>query len=323
MSYLNWKKLSCSDGKIFPHGSDSLFICFENTVYVFGGYIESNNKPLNEFYKYDILKNEWSEIFCPSYIPQERNGASGSIHGRKIYVFGGWKYGHLSDMQAFSVDTCTWEEIPINNYDDGGNSNNNNNNNSNVSLTRCYQKQATYQDSIFIFGGLRGGERVNDLLEFNVNTRCIRKVECMGDVPEGRSGCSIFVLGEAIYIYGGYGKDGRRYNDMYRFNVNESRWKKLECSGDVPTPTSGHCGMLYNNSYFLFGGSSAGTTSTFNSKTLKYYNQFSKFNVSTQTWKSMSSINGPDERSFCGCTIWNGKFILYGGVNLRDRKSVV
>jgi hypothetical protein len=88
-------------------------------MYIFGGKDE-NNTNLNELWKYDILKQEWTELTFignhddPSWcIPVGRSGHSCSVYGQYMVIFGGCHdiTKELKDLYLFDFLTETW--IPI------------------------------------------------------------------------------------------------------------------------------------------------------------------------------------------------------------------
>jgi len=67
-----------------------------------------------------------------------------------------------------------------------------------------------------------------------------------------------FLYKDYYYIFGGRDINRKKMNDMYRLNLNledtEQEWEYIENYGDIPEPVAEHKGVLYDSSYYLFGG---------------------------------------------------------------------
>ena len=67
-----------------------------------------------------------------------------------------------------------------------------------------------------------------------------------------------FLYNDYYYIFGGRDINRRKMNDMYRvhldLNDKEQEWELVENDGDIPEPVAEHQGVLYNSSFYVFGG---------------------------------------------------------------------
>ena len=57
-----------------------------------------------------------------------------------------------------------------------------------------------------------------------------------------------------MYVFGGY-HDGRCFSDLYRLHLPSCTWKRIECTGDIPTPRVSHQGIVDGDCLMVFGGS--------------------------------------------------------------------
>ena len=89
---------------------------YNNCIYIFGGN-NKDNKKLNDIWKYEILKQVWTEIeigeettYC---VPPERSGHSCDIYGQYMVIFGGFYEitKELNDLYLFDFINEKW--IPI------------------------------------------------------------------------------------------------------------------------------------------------------------------------------------------------------------------
>ena len=55
--------------------------------------------------------------------------------------------------------------------------------------------------------------------------------------------------------FGGYAEPYSFFDDTWSFNVSARKWTKLQCTGSIPSPRSGHAGVLIDDVMYVFGGS--------------------------------------------------------------------
>jgi hypothetical protein len=84
-----------------------------------------------------------------------------------------------------------------------------------VPSPRYFHASVVYANSLFLFGGYSGQERLNDLYEFrlDVNTWFVL---CTEDPPSGRSSLVAEVFNNSLYVFGGY-NGSIVLNDFYEF----------------------------------------------------------------------------------------------------------
>lgn len=84
-----------------------------------------------------------------------------------------------------------------------------------------------HKDSIFIFGGYDGFNRVNDFFEYNIIQNSWQEVlhSGRGNPPSPRHSHSAVVYNDSMYIFGGY--DGKYKNDFFRFNFLTNEWSEI------------------------------------------------------------------------------------------------
>ena len=75
------------------------------------------------------------------------------------------------------------------------------------------------------------------------------EIESKGNVsPDPRSGhCSMMVLDRYLFIFGGY-NDKEALNDMYKFDINNLFWEKVEYSNkEIEIPSSRYLLFFFVN----------------------------------------------------------------------------
>lgn len=77
------------------------------------------------------------------------------------------------------------------------------------------------------------------------------------NVPSPRAGHSATLIGDNVYVFGGYGGLGysrRDMDDLYTLNVYTWTWTKLNPKGLIPEKRSGHQAVAVEKRIFIFGG---------------------------------------------------------------------
>lgn len=114
----SWARVKIGGPSPCPRNGHSACI-FNNCMYIFGGR-NNDNKKLNDIWKYEILKQEWTQISMenrdedPTWsVPLERSGHSCDVYGQYMVVFGGFYdlTKELNDLYLFDFVTERW--IPI------------------------------------------------------------------------------------------------------------------------------------------------------------------------------------------------------------------
>jgi dynein heavy chain len=125
---------------------------------------------------------------------------------------------------------------------------------------RSHHSTVVYGTKIIMFGGFRNSSlRYNDVWIYDTTTDewsqpHVGVTETRGegevffkrnwpDVPSPRGGHSATLIGNQMYIFGGYGGAGfarRDFNDVYALDLDSWEWRSIECTGEVPDARSGH-----------------------------------------------------------------------------------
>ena len=172
-----------------------------------------------------------------------------SIKGRKyagmvyyndaIYVFCGYNGYYLGDMYCLNLklDTLYWKEIVI------------------KKLPRMFGFTShMYNDNIVIFGGKYGLINYSrDLYILNIDSNDIRKVSVNynGIRFKKRAHHSSTVIGNKLYIYGGYNSGVLNDTNLYYINLENN---KLHLIDTCMNPVSRHLMLSYQNNIYFIGG---------------------------------------------------------------------
>ncbi|CAI5743183.1 unnamed protein product [Peronospora destructor] len=137
------------------------------------------------------------------------------------------------------------------------------------------------------------------------------KISTSGHRPPVRSGHSSLVVGDMMYVFGGY-NDGNCHNDVYAFDLVRHRWQYIETSNDIhPDGRASHawCTSTDKTNLYLFGGSGPHWGQTNMGKLLQ-------FNIRDKNWTVVEAkgTQPPPGYGQSLCAI-NNKLYLFGGTS--------
>ncbi|OQR97124.1 hypothetical protein ACHHYP_20629 [Achlya hypogyna] len=143
----------------------------------------------------------------------------------------------------------------------------------NPSAAPCHRSLhvcAVHKDSMYIFGGYDGSNRVNDFFEYNFKRKVWTQVLAIGIPPTPRDRHVAVVYRDSFYVFAGF--DGSsRVNDFIEFNFATQKWSPVPvASGMPPSPRHSHAAVVYDKSLYCFGGYDG-----------SYRNDFYEFNFGT------------------------------------------
>lgn len=212
----------------------------------------------------------WS---CPKSLgdpPTKRSGHSLSMVGEYFYLFGGNDHrkpaGPNNELFKLDINSSDahWIRIDCTNR---------------VPEPRSHHSATTLGKKIIIFGGFKSSNvRFNDVWIFDTETEewtqpppGITEADKTGngeavfkrpwaDVPLPRGSHSATLIGNNLYIFGGYGGAGfarRDFNDLTILDTQSWVWKPIDFGVNethVPEPRSGHQGIAVLSKLYILGG---------------------------------------------------------------------
>jgi len=105
---------------------------------------------------------------------------------------------------------------------------------------------AIYQDKMYIFGGWDGGNRLNDIWEYDItNDTWTQKTSGV----TARSDSTSAIYQDKMYIFGGY--SGSYLNDMWEYDITNDTWTQ-KTSGATARYDS--TSVIYQDKMYIFGG---------------------------------------------------------------------
>ncbi|EGZ30586.1 hypothetical protein PHYSODRAFT_323948 [Phytophthora sojae] len=176
----------------------------------------------------------------------------------------------------------------------------------NPSAAPCHRSLhvcAVRKDSLYIFGGYDGSNRINDFYEFNFKRKLWSVVLAIGSAPSPRDRHVAVVYKDSFYVFAGF--DGSsRVNDFIEYNFLTQRWSNVVVSAGLPpTARHSHAAVVYDKSMYCFGGYDG-----------SYRNDFHEFNFETNTWSLVAATGRvPRPRYRSSLVVHNHTCLLFGG----------
>jgi len=191
----------------------------------------------------------------------------------------------------------------------------------------CHTVCPISPDKLFIFGGYYDNKtRLNDVCFLHVtaseytwkrppNHPAIedppKNEPSPIGAPEPRADAAACLLGNKVYIFGGYGGihyQRKNFSDLYSYDLEKYEWAKIEYENVAPDPRSGHIIFPYGaNSIYLLGGWS---------NELQFKSAI-KFDLESRNWGNPELDLDESIWNFSGLlvnAIPNKKYFLFGGM---------
>lgn len=220
---------------------------YGDSLIIWGGvnkrvaYLTSPNPYL---WIYDTSTGLFKSTICTGECPPYLCGATSSLIGEKMYIFGGQSIANndwTNSMYCLDLDTCVWQDL-------GSHAR------AEPSKPICSDKGTSwsFNGRLFMFGGY-GNLHIehfsqlldkqqdlqivpdqrcpqygwnNQLVEFNPNNNTWYWPTYSGKAPSARAAHSGALIGSEYYIFGGRGRQGRM-NDLYILNMNTLQWNSV------------------------------------------------------------------------------------------------
>ncbi|XP_038170868.1 host cell factor 2 isoform X2 [Arvicola amphibius] len=267
-------------GDIPPGCAAHGFVCDGTRILVFGGMVEYGRYS-NELYELQASRWLWRKVKPqppPSGLPPcPRLGHSFSLYGNKCYLFGGLanesedsnnnvprylndfyelELQHGSGVVGWSIP-ATKGTIPSPRE-------------SHTAVVYC--KKDSGSPKMYVFGGMCGA-RLDDLWQLDLDTMSWSKPETKGTVPLPRSLHTASVIGNKMYIFGGWvphkGEnpenspndcEWRCTSSFSYLNLDTAEWTTLvsdsqeDKKNSRPRPRAGHCAVAVGTRLYFWSG---------------------------------------------------------------------
>ncbi|KAM8822014.1 host cell factor 2 [Eudromia elegans] len=266
-------------GDIPPGCAAHGFVCDGTRILVFGGMVEYGRYS-NDLYELQASRWLWKKVKpqAPSTgsPPCPRLGHSFSLYGNKCYLFGGLANEsedsnnnvprYLNDFYELELQhgsgVVGWS-IPVTKGILPSPRE------SHTAIVYC--RKDVGSPKMYIFGGMCGS-RLNDLWELDIETMTWSRPETKGTVPLPRSLHTANVIGNKMYVFGGWvpqsaGGEISSHDGEWKctgsfsyLNLDTTEWIGLisDCQEDksnlLPGPRAGHCAVAVGTRLYIWSG---------------------------------------------------------------------
>ncbi|KFP47754.1 Host cell factor 2, partial [Cathartes aura] len=266
-------------GDIPPGCAAHGFVCDGTRILVFGGMVEYGRYS-NDLYELQASRWLWKKVKpqAPSTgsPPCPRLGHSFSLYGNKCYLFGGLANEsedsnnnvprYLNDFYELELQhgsgVVGWS-IPVTKGILPSPRE------SHTAIIYCRKDLGS--PKMYIFGGMCGC-RLNDLWELDIETLTWSRPETKGTVPLPRSLHTANVIGNKMYVFGGWvpqsaGGEISAHDGEWKctgsfsyLNLDTTEWIGLisDCQEDksnlLPGPRAGHCAVAVGTRLYIWSG---------------------------------------------------------------------
>lgn len=160
----------------------------------------------------------------------------------------------------------------------------------------------TFGQNTYIFGGRQGCYH-NSMLIYNHIAGTINALPT--NIP-ARIGHTMTYFKENIYLFGGR-NDKDFFNDLWVFSCINSQWTQIK-SKNTPEPRCCHTAILSDmGEIVIFGGYD---------KKKKPLNSTLIYDIKSKSWEEVrKSERDPEPRAYHSASYYDGKMIVYGGVD--------
>ncbi|KAL8008331.1 putative AAA+ ATPase domain, dynein heavy chain region D6 P-loop domain, immunoglobulin-like protein [Plasmopara halstedii] len=242
-------------------------------------------------------------------VPITRSGHSFTLKSSGtesiIYMFGGCDHksppGPTNDFYRLDVTNgYTWSRVTSMQSGDE------------IPVPRWRHSAILFKKDILIFGGFAAEKRLNDLWIFDTEQKIWEQKYAQSfweGLPQCRGAHSATLVGDKMYVFGGYGGNGfgrTDFNDLHVLDLHSFKWQEVQTEGEKPEPRSGHQTCLVNQRLLVIGG----------------WNSFKQFqdifivDLPTKTWSVLStSLLTPIWNHTCVsvAAVPHWKVFLFGG----------
>ncbi|XP_067300329.1 leucine-zipper-like transcriptional regulator 1 homolog [Pseudorasbora parva] len=248
-------------------------------VYLLGGREKCT---LRDFWKYDVVCNEWTELPCNSEeAPEELEEHTMVAHQEFLYVFGGMQDSSYTNTKTplwvFDIVKECWVKWKTGSETGQGV----------TPANRKGHSAVIFGSSMYVYGGyidIRGSTK--EFWKFNFDSRMWSLLSSAQGGPGPRHGHSSMTHLDCMYLFGGL-QGLREQKDLWSWNSASQTWSCIKFHSG-PSRLVGHSAVFFKDSMLIFGGGETQTSPQ---------NSLWRFNLKTETWKKLALL--PGSASLC------------------------
>ena len=309
-------------------------VCVDHYILVIGGkWTYDQTLSHHVIWMYNLYTEQWTkQITHSENVPSPRFGASGTVIGADIYMFGGFiSPVHEKPFQRYEETNAFWKLSRMPNGCFVWNELIHKSKAKSPS-PRGWQSGWEYAGKLWIFGGsgdsLTGflnengnfaGNANNQLLCFDPSCKEWTNPTCAGEIPEPRRRYGTAQIKNITWVFGG--QESSRISDysdsFYQLDMDSLTWTRVQTGQLMIWPAGrSSCTLtaIAENQLLLHGGSYKSGSDTW------------IFDVTTMTWRAYGKVAEDKKRErwllhSCTAGINSGCAVIIGGrmMHINDR----
>ncbi|CAG9320198.1 unnamed protein product [Blepharisma stoltei] len=257
-------------------------------LYLFGG-LGDNGNIYNDFWAFNVMKEEWSLINSQGQVPSKRYGYASAVNADIMLVWGGYSQeGYLNDGYIYDITSEKWYAISY-------------------TGTAPSPRVGACADFIgwfiYIYGGLTEGGLSDELWAYDVTTETYSLITSKsGPGALYFSTCSADIH-KVLWVLYGESDDDTPTNKIYGFDTGKSSWIKYNDDTSDTTYSRSRAAVFKTTEQFLIvGGESWGLYP--NTELFYFTTEASQFTL----------LGNLDDVFFApGYTYFQNDFYIHGG----------
>ncbi|TMW64004.1 hypothetical protein Poli38472_014709 [Pythium oligandrum] len=238
----SWSQVQ-TRGALPPRRSGALGVVHDDKMFIFGGYDGRDGNYFNDLYFFNFASLRWDEM--PSSVaerPEARTDHIMVLHSSSIYIFGGYNgSSRFNDLWEYSLEKRKWSQV-----DAAGQ----------VPSRRFGHSAVVHEgkNRLIVFGGWDGRDTLNDLFEYNFDTKEWKRLTTIGTSPPHRYRHTAVIYGDSMFVFGGVDKTHSRFNDLQRLDLTTNTWSEVCTTGSIPSSRTFHRAVVVSSKMYLLGG---------------------------------------------------------------------
>jgi len=214
-------------------------------MYYFGGC--KDHGYVDCLFKYNLRSGQTEPLYTSLERPSPRSAHSAVVYKNHMYIFGGWNGSQsYGDFHRYSFAKNKWSVVKST---------------GSTPFKRRAHCAVVNKDAMYLFGGFdseQDPDYFNQLHKFHFGTKEWSEVPLSGDVPSGRSRCSMVEYNNKLYLFGGWDRK-THFNHLYEIDTEEQTSKLLHNNSSQFIDGIGqHTCVVYKDWMVVFGGYIAG-----------------------------------------------------------------
>lgn len=234
-----------------------------------------------------------------------------------IYSFGGYCSGDdyrsivPIDVHCFNTQTLRWflvqpkkddKGLPLR-YPE-------------VPFQRYGHTAVAYKDKVYMWGGRNDETCCNILFCFDTRTHRWSKPPVHGTIPGVRDGHSACIIGQFMYIFGGFEEQISQFSwDVHCLDLETMTWRYIATKESPPSYRDFHTATILMDRMYVFGGR-GDRQSPYHTQEEIYCPKIVYLDLKTRVWHTPNTTGSiPVGRRSHSAFVYNGMLYVFGGYN--------